>query len=34
MGILRRTEKRRADFMAALARDPDNGLEVLLELYW
>ena len=34
MGILRRTEKRRADFMAAVARDPDNGLEVLLELYW
>ena len=34
MSILRRTEERRADFMAALARDPDNGLEVLLELYW
>jgi hypothetical protein len=34
MSILRRTEERRTDFMAAVARDPDNGLEVLLELYW
>jgi len=34
MSILERAEKRRADFIAALARDTDNGLEELLKLYW
>ena len=34
MSILERAEKRRADFIAALGRDLDNGLEELLELYW
>jgi hypothetical protein len=33
MSISERAEKRRADFIRALARDPDNGLEELLELY-
>ena len=33
MSILGRAEKHRADFIRALARDPDNGLEELLELY-
>jgi hypothetical protein len=34
MNILGRTEKRRADFIRALARDSSNGLRELLELYW
>ena len=31
MSILERAEKRRADFIAALARDTDNGLEELAQ---